>query len=58
MPVLEDTENIQHSNFKDLVTDNAQKNVRFYEYVSMNFNQMTFNTTDPRWSKKEISTDT
>lgn len=56
--MLEDTKNIQHSNFKDSVTDNAQKNVRFYKYVSMNFNKMTFNTTDPWWSKKEISTDT
>lgn len=46
IPVLEDTENIRHGNFQNLVTDNAQKNARFYEYVSMNFNKMTFNTTD------------
>lgn len=56
--MLKDTENIQHGNLKNLVTDNAQKNACFYEYVSMNFNKMTFNTTDSSWSKKEISTDT
>jgi len=44
--VLEDTENTQLGYFKNLVTDKAQKNARFYEYVRMNFNKMTFNTTD------------
>lgn len=29
-----------------MVTDKAQ-NAHFYEYVSMNFNKMTFNTTVP-----------
>lgn len=53
IPGLKLTEKIQHDNFKNLVTDNAQKNVSFYEYVSMNFNKMTFNMTDSSWKKRK-----